>query len=192
MDGFLQLFGKIPLSDVILFITAMGFLITIGIKMYKAIVAGHDAIQEKENLLEKLQKDIKEIKNTPTVTKEEWKVLKDKQDTLEEVLKEILETQKTLADKQESFEEENRAHNLNKLRDRLIQSYRYYTSEEKNPLKAWSEMEQEAFNSLFEDYELLGGNGFMHSTVAPAMSSLEVVNMNNHDRITELMKSRRG
>lgn len=192
MDELLQIFGKIPLSDVIIFIAAMGFLVTIGMKVYKIIVSGHDAIQEKENLLEQLQKDIKEIKDNPTVTREEWKILKNKQDSLESVLNEILKTQKILAEKQENFEAENKAHNLNKLRDRLIQSYRYYTSEEKNPLKAWSEMEQEAFNNLFEDYETLGGNGFMHSTVAPAMSALEVISMSNQDKITELMKSRRG
>lgn len=192
MDELLQIFGKIPLSDVIIFIAAMGFLVTIGMKVYKIIVSGHDAIQEKENLLEQLQKDIKEIKDNPTVTREEWKILKSKQDSLESVLNEILKTQKILAEKQENFEAENKAHNLNKLRDRLIQSYRYYTSEEKNPLKAWSEMEQEAFNNLFEDYETLGGNGFMHSTVAPAMSALEVISMSNQDKITELMKSRRG
>ena len=192
MDELLQIFGKIPLSDVIIFIAAMGFLVTIGMKVYKIIVSGHDAIQEKENLLEQLQKDIKEIKDNPTVTREEWKILKSKQNSLESVLNEILKTQKILAEKQENFEAENKAHNLNKLRDRLIQSYRYYTSEEKNPLKAWSEMEQEAFNNLFEDYETLGGNGFMHSTVAPAMSALEVISMSNQDKITELMKSRRG
>lgn len=192
MDELLQIFGKIPLSDVIIFIAAIGSLVTIGIKVYKIIVSGHDAIQEKENLLEQLQKDIKEIKDKPTVTKEEWGILKSKQDSLESVLNEILKTQKILAEKQDNFEAENKAHNLNKLRDRLIQSYRYYTSEEKNPLKAWSEMEQEAFNNLFKDYETLGGNGFMHSTVAPSMSALEVISMNNQDKITELMKSRRG
>lgn len=132
------------------------------------------------------------MKENSAVTKKEWKELKDKQDSLETVLNEILEAQKVIVAKQDAFEAENRSHNLNKLRDRLLQSYRYYTSIEKNPLGAWSEMEQEAFDKLFKDYEALGGNGFMHTTVAPAMTALEVVHMDNQNRMAELMKSRKG
>lgn len=192
MNEFLEIFGGLSLSSVITFIAAMAFLITIAIKVYKVIVKNHDAIQEKENLLEELQKDMKEIKQNPTVTQEEWKELKEKQDGLEIILNEILETQKKIGEKQDTFEKENRAYNLNKLRDRLLQSYRYYTSDEKNPMKAWSEMEKEAFDKLFQDYEALDGDGFMHSVVSPEMASLEVINMNNQEKITELMKSRKG
>lgn len=192
MDEFLQIFGNIPLSTAVIFIAAIIFIITLGIKMYKVIIINHDIVQEKENTLNKLQKDIQEIKDNPLVTKEEWKDLKDKQNNLEIILKEILEVQKTIVEKQRIFEEENRLHDLNKLRDRLLQSYRYYTSDEKNPLKAWSEMEQEAFEKLFKDYESLGGDGFMHTAVEPAVAELEVVRIDNHNRMTELMKSRKG
>ena len=56
-----------------------------------------------------------------------------------------------------------------------MSSYQYYTASKKRPLRAWSEMEKEAFDKLFYDYEELGGDGFMHSTVEPAMACLEVV-----------------
>lgn len=192
MDEFLQIFGGISLSTVVTFIVAIAFLVTIGVKAYKIIVTNHDSIQEKETALEKLQKDVKEIKENPTVTKKEWKELKDKQDSLETVLNEILEAQKVIVAKQDAFEAESRSHNLNKLRNQLLQSYRYYTSEERNPMAAWSEMEKEAFDKLFKDYEDLGGNGFMHTIVESAMASLEVIDMGSQDRITELMKSRKG
>lgn len=178
MDELIQLFGDIPLSTVIIFIAAMGFLIAICVKCYNFIVKNHDAFQEKDQVLEHLKLDVQEMK-------------KD-QKGLEDTLKEILRIQKDIIAKQEAFEAENRVHSLNKLRDRLLQSYRYYTSTEKNPLGAWSEMEREAFFNLFHDYENLGGNGFIHSTVEPAMSALEVVSMNNENRITDLMKSRKG
>ena len=192
MDEFLQIFGDIPLSTVVIFIVAIAFLATIGLKTYKIIVISHDAIQEKETALEKLQKDVKGMKENPTVTKKEWEELKNKQDNLEKVLNEILEAQKVIVAKQDAFEVENRLHNLNKLRDSLLQNYRYYSSIEKNPLGAWSEMEQDAFDNLLKDYETLGGNGFIHTTVAPAMATLEIIPMDNQDRITELMKSRKG
>ena len=39
-------------------------------------------------------------------------------------------------------------------------------------------MEAEAFWHVYRDYEKLGGNGFMHSTVKPAMERLNVVKIN--------------
>ena len=68
------------------------------------------------------------------------------------------------------MEEENRRRERNKLRDRILQSYRYYTSPEKNPMRAWSEMEADAFWKIFKDYEDLDGDGYVHSEVQPAMN----------------------
>lgn len=36
-------------------------------------------------------------------------------------------------------------------------------------------MEAEAFWATFRDYESLGGNGYIHSVVQPAMNLLQVV-----------------
>lgn len=192
MDEFLQIFGGISLSTVITFIVALVFLISVGVKLYKIIVTNHDAVKKRETTLEKLQEDVKEMKKNSLEMKGEWEDLKSKQDNFSVVLNEILDAQKAIVQKQDAFEEEHRSHNRNKLRDRLLQSYKYYTSTEKNPEGAWSEMEKEAFDKLFKDYEDLGGNGFMHTTVAPEMAKLEVVSMSNQDKITDLMKSRKG
>lgn len=198
MDSLIKLFGDISLSTAIIFIAAITFIITVGVKSYKLIVNYHDELQEKDRTLVGLQVDVKTIKEKQAewedsmATKEELKVLIEKNLSIEKVLKDILETQKNIAKKQDVFEKETRTQTMNRLRDRLLQSYRYYTSEEKNPLKAWSEMEKEAFNSLFKDYENLGGNGYMHSSVEPAMAALEVIEMSNYEKITELMKSRKG
>ena len=51
-------------------------------------------------------------------------------------------------------------------------------------------MESQSFWSMFSDYEDLGGDGFVHSTVEPAMRALEVIDMNDFQRIGEAMKSR--
>lgn len=192
MADFLKIFGEMSVSSITIFITAIVFLCTIGIKVYQTITTFHDKIQEKNDSLEELKKSMKEIKENPIITKEDWEQLKDKQDCLEKSLKEILEVQKDLAAKQEEFELESKKLNLNRLRDRLLQSYRYYTSEEKNPLQAWLEMEYEAFEKLFQNYEELGGDGFMHSTVEPAMAQLEIISMEDSEKVSILMKSRKG
>ena len=191
MDEFIQLFGKIPLSTVVIFIAATSFLIATGSKAYKFIVKTHDSLQEKNQVLDDLKKDVRELKEH-TASKEQWKELKEKQSNLEEILNQILETQKILVEKQQTFEEENHSHNVNRLRDRLLQSYRYYTSEIKNPLLAWTEMEKEAFDNLLADYYAQGGNSFVHTKVDPEMASLEVVSLSDSERMAELSKSRKG
>jgi AAA15 family ATPase/GTPase len=78
----------------------------------------------------------------------------------------------------------------NALRAKILDEYRLFTDESKNPMKAWSEMEHHAFFELVKDYEDLGGNDFVHSVVLPAMNTLEVVLMSNKIRLAELMSSR--
>lgn len=191
MNEFIQLFGEIPLSTAIVLIVAISFLIATGSKVYKFIVKTHDSLQEKNQALDDLKKDVRELKEH-TASKEQWKELKEKQINLEEILNQILETQKVLVEKQQTFEEENHSHNVNRLRDRLLQSYRYYTSEVKNPMLAWTEMEKEAFDNLLADYYAQGGNSFVHTKVDPEMASLEVISINDSERMAELSKSRKG
>ena len=58
-------------------------------------------------------------------------------------------------------------------------------------MKAWSEMEADAFWKIFKDYEDLEGDGYVHSEVQPTMNDLEKIPMHETEKITELMKSRR-
>ena len=78
----------------------------------------------------------------------------------------------------------------NTYRAKILDEYRLFTDERKNPMKAWSEREHHAFFELVKDYEDLGGNDYVHSTVLPAMNELEVVLMSNKPRLAELMHSR--
>ena len=178
MEYILQLFGAIPLSTVIVFIAAVAFLVGFNIKVYKFIVTNHDKLQEKDETLKKIADCLEEVKQ--------------EQKGLKEAINELHGAQQEIAKKQDIFEEQHRNHSLNRLRDRLLGSYRYYTDPKKNPLQAWSEMEKEAFDKLFHDYEELGGDGFMHSTVEPAMAALEVVLMTDTARLAEVMKQRLG
>lgn len=79
---------------------------------------------------------------------------------------------------------------MNDLRQKLINEYRLFTSPVKNPMKAWSEMEYKAFMSQVKDYESLGGNDYIHKTVLPAVNDLEVIAMDDENRLAELMNSR--
>ena len=78
----------------------------------------------------------------------------------------------------------------NSLRAKILDEYRLYTDERKNPKQAWTEMEHHSFFKLVEDYESLGGNDYVHSTVLPAMNELDVIPMTDSDKLKELYQSR--
>lgn len=78
----------------------------------------------------------------------------------------------------------------NALRTKVIEEYRLYTNKDRNPLLAWSEMEAHAFFAILEDYESLGGNDYVHSTVIPAMHKLEIIPMTDLERLKEMYEKR--
>lgn len=78
----------------------------------------------------------------------------------------------------------------NSLRAKILEEYRLYTDERKNPKQAWTEMEHHSFFKLVEDYESLGGNDYVHSTVLPAMNELDVISMSDSEKLKELYQSR--
>ena len=79
----------------------------------------------------------------------------------------------------------------NAIRAKLLDEFRLFTDEYKNPMQAWSEMEHHAFFKLVADYEDLHGNDYVHSEVLPAMNRLHVIKMSDRQALLELMNSRR-
>lgn len=99
----------------------------------------------------------------------------------------VVDNQKVLNERLDRLEKREK----NSIRAKLLDEYRLFTDESKNPMLAWSEMEHHAFFELVRDYEDLHGNDYVHSTVIPAINELEVVPMSDKARLLELMTSRR-
>ena len=99
----------------------------------------------------------------------------------------VVDNQKVLNERLDRLEKREK----NAIRAKLLDEYRLFTDESKNPMLAWSEMEHHAFFELVRDYEDLHGNDYVHSTVIPAINELEVVPMSDKARLLELMTSRR-
>ena len=108
-------------------------------------------------------------------------------DALSDIKSGIKENQNILNTRLDRLEDREK----NAIRAKLLDEYRLFTDEYKNPMKAWSEMEQHAFFKLVKDYEALKGNDYVHSDVLPAMNRLEVIPMSNKEKLLELMQSRR-
>ena len=165
---FMCLFGDITILDIGQFLLAVGFVVVICVKISKFLIELHDANQLRDEKLEKAYEAAMRLHGyrqqsigiqSDFITKIEG--LYERQD---EIIQHI-----------EKMEEDNRKREVNKLRGKLIQYYRYYTNPERNPLGCWSRMESESFWALYSDYENLGGNDYIHSVVQPAMNELEII-----------------
>lgn len=184
MNEFIEVFGGMKVAAVVIIIAALVFMW----KIYK-IVENHfrkkyDAEAKKVAQMNDILEQVKKYPDWRKQSIEYQKKYAEEIRTLQEKQNEIIEELR-------KNEEKRKKVKRSELRDRLLQSYRYYTSPEKNPMQAWSEMEADAFWEIFGDYERVDGDGHIHTDVQPAMRRLDVVKMEDAEKIAELMKSRR-
>ena len=184
MDEFINLFGHITVSNIIYLILACGFVY----KVYTTIRdffanKAEDDIRHKQEILDMIDA-VKEL------TKDKTKML-ETQKAMQTQLVQLYSAQQANSERLTQLETNINNRERNKLRDRILQSYRYYTSSQHNLLQQWTKMESTAFWSLFDDYEAIGGNGYVHSVVQPAMQSLEVIEIDDVDNISHLTASRK-
>ena len=105
----------------------------------------------------------------------------------EDIKSNMLENRAVLNERIDRLEKREK----NTIRAKLLDEYRLFTDEFKNPMLAWSEMEHHAFFELVKDYEDLNGNDYVHSTVLPAMNELVVIPMSDKQMLLKLMNSRK-
>lgn len=184
MKEFVELFGNIPLSTVVTLIVALVFL-------YKTYTCIRDYIIAKHEREKKRDEDITKIFSQISQYSTWHQQSLDIQALFQKAINDLSTQQQKNMAKLEEIETASKIREQNKLRDRLIQAYALYTNEEKNPLCAWSDMEADSFWSMFASYEAVGGDGYIHSVVEPAMRLLEKIPMDDAERLTDLMKSRK-
>ena len=209
LEQFLALFGDITVSNLVYFALAVGFLFACykKVKKYFDEKEEKDSQKEKEELRKQIEKENKEKereakeierdKNIKIALDEVAKYPQYRaqsiaiQKQLTDQINNIKEIQVKQGERLDEIQTSIQKREKNKLQDRILQNYKYYISKEKNPMQAWTEMEATAFWGLFEEYEDAGGNGFLHSTVQPAMKMLTIIKMDDIESITQLMQSRK-
>lgn len=192
-DSALSILTTISLAQ---FLIIVSLFVGIGVIVYKFkdnIKAFLEEYRKEENQKEQLKNTIAshttEIHNLKIRHEEDIKSFYDrqlqyrqqsltKQEEITTQFKEIDKKIDALTELISLHYEETTRLKRNELREKLLNSYRHFTSFETNPKQEWNEMEAEAFWHIYKDYEELGGNGFMHSTVKPAMERLNVVKIN--------------
>lgn len=175
LDQFVAVFGDITLGELMTFALALFFLYAI----YKEIKKFNDAkIAEHQRKAEEEKAQKKKLDEAWCVT-QKYPIYHqesiDIRDGLKKEIQEIRTYIDTMMKRFEEIEKQNKKRECSKLRDMLLQNYRYYTSEQQNPSKSWTRMESEAFWELFREYEETGGNGYMHTVVQPEMERLIII-----------------
>lgn len=175
LDQFLCIFGDITITELTTFALAIFFLYAIYKEIKKfndAKIAEHQRRVEEEKIQkEKIEASYAVTQKYPVYHQESI----DIRDGLKKEIQEIRDYCSTLMKRFEEIEEQNKKRECSKLRDMLLQNYRYYTNDCQNPSRSWTRMESEAFWELFREYEEAGGNGYMHSVVQPEMERLDII-----------------
>lgn len=175
LDEFVSVFGDITIGQAAVVICAIVFIVLAYVKFRNYLIKKHEMEQAKEA---DLKEALAATRKYPEYRQQSIKIQELLEDEIQELRTMQQETMKRLDKIEEQnrrIEEENKRRECNKLRDLLLQNYRYYTNEEANPSRSWTRMESEAFWELFRDYENAGGDGYMHTVVQPEMERLLIV-----------------
>ena len=168
LEQFLSVFGGITVTQIVLWGLAIFFLYKIYVEARKYLIKRYESEKEKN---EQLKTCLDQVKKYPEYRQQSIEMQQHFQTEIDGLKKSQIETTECLKQMEEKQERRER----NKLRDKLLQSYRYYTDKDRNPSQTWTRMESEAFWELFRDYEDMNGDGYIHTVVQPAMNLLKVV-----------------
>lgn len=181
LEEFEALFGNVTVASLVELGLVAVFLVKIWRKVKEYLdrrnedwLAEEKAKEAREKADEdrdqKLDKALAAIDKYPEYRAQSLRVQKELEDKISELTKSQDANTKKLHEMEETQNRESR----NRLRDILLERYRYYTDPLRNPGQSWTTMEAEAFRELFGDYERAGGDGYMHSVVQPAMNRLRI------------------
>lgn len=172
-DQFVNVFGEITLLHVAEVIIACIFLYFVYKKFKDYLVKNHEITKKRD---EQIKEALEAVRKYPEYRQQSIQIQK----SLEDEIQVLREMQEETTNRLVQMEELTKRRERNKLRDLLLQNYRYYTNRDLNPSHSWTRMEAEAFWELFRDYEEAGGDGYMHTVVQPAMEELTIIEIGLH------------
>ena len=138
LDEFIALFGDVTILHAVEVILAIVFAIGIYKKVKDYLIKRHDAEMEKNA---ELQEALTAVRKYPLWHQQSL----DIQQMFKAEIQELRDIHKETSDRLIKMEADNKRRERNKLRDRLLQNFRYYTNLETNPSQTWTRMESEAF-----------------------------------------------
>lgn len=194
-EAFLNMFGNLTVLHVVEFFFAMYFIIRISIDVIKFINKKHDEEQQKSaDLAEALDG----VRQMPQYRADSIKIRNQLEQKITDVHNEMNDKFEDVANKFDAvmdrlnkIDADNKKRARNRIREELMQGHRMFTDPIKNPMKAWSSLEHDSWFALYDDYLDCNGNGDMQYRICPEMNNLDIIHMDDTEKLYELMHSRK-
>ena len=194
-EAFINMFGNLTVLHVVEFFFAMYFIIRISVDIIKFINKKHDEEQQKTA---DLAEALAGVRQMPQYRDDSVKIrgqleqkITDVHDEMNNKFDDVAKKFDAVMDRLNAMDAENKKRARNRIREELMQGHRMFTDPAKNPMKAWSSLEHDSWFALYEDYLECNGNGDMQYRICPEMNNLDIIHMDDTEKLYELMHSRK-
>ena len=194
-EAFINMFGDLTILHVVEFLFAMYFIIRISMDVIKFINKKHDEEQQKSA---DLAEALAGVRQMPKYRQDSIEIRGQLEQRITDVHNEVTDkfddvTKKfdAVMDRLNAMDAESKKRARNRIREELMQGHRIFTDPTKNPMKAWSSLEHDSWFALYDDYLDCDGNGDMQRRICPEMNNLDIIHMDDTEKLYELMHSRK-
>jgi hypothetical protein len=193
-EAFINMFGDLTILHVVEFFFAMYFIIRISMDVIKFINKKHDEEQQKSA---DLAEALAGTRAMPAYRQQSIQIqgqlnqkITDVQTEMNNKFDGVTKKFDAVMDRLDAMDADNKKRARNRIREELMQGHRMFTDPIKNPMKAWSSLEHDSWFARYDDYLECGGNGDMQYRICPEMNNLDVIHMDDTEKLYELMHSR--
>ena len=193
-EAFLSIFGNLTILHVVEFLFAMYFIIRVSMDAIKFINKKHDEEQQKSADLAEALAGVRQMPKYRADSIEIRGQLEQKiinvHDEMNDKFDDVTKKFDAVMDRLNAMDAESKKRARNRIREELMQGHRMFTDPIKNPMKAWSSLEHDSWFARYDDYLDCGGNGDMQYRICPEMNNLDIIHMDDAEKLYELMHSR--
>ena len=194
-EAFLSMFGNLTILHVVEFFFAMYFIIRVSMDAIKFINKKHDEEQQKSA---DLTEALAGVRAMPAYRQQSVEIqgqlnqkITDVHDEMNNKFDELTKKFDAVMDRLNAMDAESKKRARNRIREELMRGHRMFTDPIKNPMKAWTSLERDSWFAQYEDYLDCNGNGDMQYRICPEMNNLDVIHMDDTEKLYELMHSRK-
>ena len=194
-EAFLSIFGDLTILHVVEFLFAMYFIIRVSMDAIKFINKKHDEEQQKSA---DLAEALAGVRAMPAYRADSVKIrgqleqqITNVHDEMNNKFDDVTKKFDAVMNRLDAMDAESKKRARNRIREELMQGHRMFTDPIKNPMKAWSSLEHDSWFARYDDYLDCGGNGHMQYRICPEMNNLDIIHMDDTEKLYDLMHSRK-
>lgn len=194
-EALINMFGNLTVLHVVEFLFAMYFIIRVSMDAIKFINKKHDEEQQKSA---DLAEALAGVRQMPQYRDDSVKIrgqleqkIEDVHDEMNNKFDDVTKKFDAVMDRLDAMDADSKKRARNRIREELMRGHRMFTDPIKNPMKAWSSLEHDSWFAQYEDYLDCNGNGDMQYRICPEMNNLDIIHMDDTEKLYDLMHSRK-